>query len=956
MDKTAKIDGPEDPSKAGQAVGLNLVDLSKELNRAEHNFHKSRDTQGVLGSSYDWMKNNLGGSYETGSWFARRWSNVLNYDMGSEAIQKNIDRTKQLVAAGQTDKIVKATEIADGRISLKTTNTAREYNNDQRLGVNFLADTATFAAVALARGKGVIDLAVRGAVVKSGLKAVDGSYSKPLDDAATGAFIGVMTPFAGALGKTTGMIAETAPAALQSRAVSAVRFGTEGAVLGHTQQISSLFEQKRVDGERAGQAFWKANLDSVANPTGAALGFVGGGLGGFLFGRARISQSVVPEVPSPPNLPTGPRSPLAPASNSAEGLQIPRALNSPSGPIEPISGPHPKGSGKFAGSVVRAGADLSSPPSSARSPLSELGAVPAESAAMTGARAAGVNGNAAIGKAAGEIRISIPGSNLPSIPRIIDELRGPRSWAIEERVPIKPLSKSVYPEYSVPDFRRFESALRSEKATVMDFEPFGAIRSVADGDKKLQSMNLKWQTKGSLREGNLSTNKVVFSDGTELVGEKLFLPHMSKSSTVREILPTERPDLKFIKMVEIDDSFRLTKIDENTTLFHNLSTNVANVYRRDHSRSLAWDVKEGTNPKSVLETIFNGNRAGFKKTMGDFDPALLQKTAEGRPLRPYLEQESMVKDVPAPSSPPHGKLKMLPYDEFQFKRNFYEENAKHYPAPRWSPDCNELSVKNASGQITNFFIPTANFIETADTTTLYSILGNNRRALRELTQTPALTKGSVEKGIVSEAIFDEKAIRLSFSGQFETSLAKDKGMYFARTGDMFASLEDLEKAVKTAITYAKSKDGTILVVDSTKHAQENAQLKLMLPGYTSGAQKRLGGITEEVYEDLQSYVAGKHLVIVKPESLKANITGSGDREFRQLFIDEFATQEVLARAFAAGKKLELTETSSLFKKQVEANLILAEKTAKEVAQRKSEQRRSVAPELKSLPIPGSGRN
>ncbi|MBA4027142.1 MAG: hypothetical protein C0473_02770 [Cyanobacteria bacterium DS3.002] len=345
MDKTSRTDAPEDPSKIGQSAPLNLVDLSKDLNRAEHNFHKSRDTQGVLGSSYDWMKNNLGGSYETGSWLARRWSNVLNYDMGSEAIQKNIDRTKQLVASGDLDKVARASEIADGRINLKATNTAKEYNNDQRLGVNLLADTATFAAVALTRGKGgrdVVDLMVRGAVVKSGLKAVDGSYSKPLDDAATGAFIGVMTPIAGALGKGTGMVAETAPvirtlnATFQPRTVSAVRFGTEGAVLGYMQQTSSSFEQKRVDGERAGEAFWRATLDSVANPTGAALGFVGGGLGGFLLGKTRIAKIEVPETPNPPG---GPHSPLAPASNSAEvGLQIPRSPNGPLEPIRPSSG------------------------------------------------------------------------------------------------------------------------------------------------------------------------------------------------------------------------------------------------------------------------------------------------------------------------------------------------------------------------------------------------------------------------------------------------------------------------------------------------------------------------------------------------------------------------------------------------------------------------------------------
>lgn len=342
MDKSSKIDAPDDSSKVGQAVGLNLVDLSQELNRAEHNFHKSRDTQGVLGSSYDWMKNNLGGSYETGSWLARRWSNVLNYDMGSEAIQKNIDRTKQVVASGDPDKIARASEIAEGRISLKATITAKEYNNDQRLGVNLLADTATIAAVALTRRRDILDLAVRGAVVKSGLKAVDGSYSKPLDDAATGAFIGVMTPIAGALGKGTGLIAETAPAirafntTFQPRTVSAVRFGTEGAVLGYTQQTSSSFEQKRVDGERAGEAFWRATLDSVANPTGAALGFAGGALGGFLLRRSRIAKIEVPETPIPPG---GPRSPLAPTSNSAEvGLQIPRSPNGPLEPIRPTSG------------------------------------------------------------------------------------------------------------------------------------------------------------------------------------------------------------------------------------------------------------------------------------------------------------------------------------------------------------------------------------------------------------------------------------------------------------------------------------------------------------------------------------------------------------------------------------------------------------------------------------------
>lgn len=1009
MDKSSKTDAPKDSSKAGQAVGLNLVDLSQELNRTEHNFHKSRDTQGVLGSSYDWMKNNLGGSYETGSWIGRRWSNVLNYDMGSEAIQKNIDRTKQLVASGDTDKIARASEIADGRINLKATNTAKEYNNDQRLAVNLLADTATFAAVTLTRGKGgrdILELAVRGAVVKSGLKAVDGSYSKPLDDAATGAFIGVMTPLAGALGRGTGMVAETAPAiralstTTQSRAVSAVRFGTEGAALGHTQQISSLFEQKRLDGERAGQAFWKANLDSIANPTGAALGFAGGALGGFLFGK--IAKSEVPNKPRPP-------------FEQEVALEIPKSPGgTPVGPFEPSPGRHPKGpidgGGSAAVGAGKAVSDLpskdmvavtgengkviarnglvptdvvptgrkvgaalsiqekSSPAFESRSPLSPAGnsiesgsisqslkieSKPPETI-VAGDTASGVNVRT---KVTDEVASNaVDGQTMRSI---LAQLRGPLPSAIEQRVSIKALWNSVYPEYSVPNYQKFYSALRSQEAEVIDFGPFGTIRSVADGDKKLQSMNLKWHTKESLTGENLQTDKVVFGDGTELVKEKVFLPHMSKSSVVREILPTERPDLKFIKMVEIDDSFRLTKIDENTTLFHNLSTNVANVYRRDHIKSLVWAVKEGTNPKSVREITLSGltgKEIIFTRLKGDFDPALLQKTAEGRPLLPYLEKEGIVKDVaPSPSSS-HGKLKMLPHDEFELQKKFYEENASRFPITRWSSDCNELVMKDASGQTRNFFIPTANFIETADTAALYSILGNNRRALRELTQTPTLTKGSIERGVVSEPIFDEKAIRLSFSGQYETSLAKDKSMYFARTGYMSSSLADLEKAVKTAINYAKSKDGTVLVVDSTKRAQGTEQIKQMLPGYTSGAEKRLGGISEEVYEDLQEYVAGKHLAIVKPEALKANITRSHDREFRQLFIDEFAAHEVLARAFAAGKKMELTETSSSFIKQVEANRVLADKAYKEERYRESGQRRSLAPRLKSLPIPGSGRN
>jgi hypothetical protein len=310
-----KLKPPSEASQEQTPFDRLRADLSATRNTFEGDVAK----QGVIGKTYDWLKGHAGASASSKSLFEREWSGVLNYDDSSTAIRKNLADTEQKL--DRFSENPSATSLvqnlqdeiqtrSDGTVGLKADSLATRYDRSQSAGVNGIADAAVLAlSCTKARAvSSILRAGLTGASVKIGLKALDGTYSTPLDDALSGGLIGVAL-HASRMGRTAsdafvtrmrnnGSISDLerlTGLAVGPRPISMFKSGMEFAPVGALSAISSSYISLRTDGLNRPKAFGHALEDA---PNGAAQGFVLGALTGLI----RVVRPEGSDSSAPPSL------------------------------------------------------------------------------------------------------------------------------------------------------------------------------------------------------------------------------------------------------------------------------------------------------------------------------------------------------------------------------------------------------------------------------------------------------------------------------------------------------------------------------------------------------------------------------------------------------------------------------------------------------------------------------
>jgi hypothetical protein len=283
-------------SKGGKLSRAETKALTNQIDAAEKMLNESKASQGLVGKIYDGMKANLGGSARATNWPEKLWAAVLDEDLSSSRIRENLRDARSAIASGEIEA-VKHLRVngPDGKSTFAAVNAAKSYDKSQEQGVNFIADTAVLSAAIAGRGKGLnqyLNIAARGAVIKTAIKAIDGSYSHPGDDLASGAILALSVPFANKLGHGSSLAN-----VFSGRSLRTVSHAIEGAVIGHTQQTVSVYENARGQGFEPGKAVIDALSSSSKNPYGLLIGAATGGLGGyFTFGRKAHSPSCATQL------------------------------------------------------------------------------------------------------------------------------------------------------------------------------------------------------------------------------------------------------------------------------------------------------------------------------------------------------------------------------------------------------------------------------------------------------------------------------------------------------------------------------------------------------------------------------------------------------------------------------------------------------------------------------------
>jgi hypothetical protein len=325
--------------------------LQAELSNTRDTFEKDVAKQGLIGETFDWMKGHLGASASNDAGLVKRgWSNILNYDNSSIAIRGNLANTEYKLQPFSDDpsaeNLAKSLkdEIqvgADGQTSLKIRSAADTYDRSQREGVNEIASAAVVGLSLARAGKAAsfVKEAIIGAGAKTTLKAVDGAYSTPIDDALTGGVLGLSGYATRLGGKASDNLVQrleedgfshrygainalvTSP-----RGLSAFRSGMEFAPVGALTAASSSYTDSRFDGNGR---FGAIAAGIEATPRGAVEGFAVGAL----FGALRFRTPEVPESAPPPS-PVDPKPPSGGGGSdkSSLGAPGPKVSNGPKPP------------------------------------------------------------------------------------------------------------------------------------------------------------------------------------------------------------------------------------------------------------------------------------------------------------------------------------------------------------------------------------------------------------------------------------------------------------------------------------------------------------------------------------------------------------------------------------------------------------------------------------------------
>jgi len=311
----------EAPTLAGQDREL-ASRLQAELLDTRTTLESDVAKQGFIGKTYDWLKGHAGTSADSTGWFKHGWSEVLNYDDSSAAIEKKIDDTAQKVVRYSENPSAPSlmqnlqSEVqnrSDGTVGLKAESMVTRYDRSQSAGVNGIADAAILA-LSFTKARAVSSLlhaGLAGATTKMLLKAVDGGYSTPLDDALSGGLVGASLN-ASLVGRTAGdvLVAKMENngliSSLERRTglstgtpISMFKSGMQFAPVGALTAVSSSYTSFRADGENRSFALAHAFDDA---PKGAAQGFALGALADLI--------RVVPTGRSDSPLPPSPEAPL----------------------------------------------------------------------------------------------------------------------------------------------------------------------------------------------------------------------------------------------------------------------------------------------------------------------------------------------------------------------------------------------------------------------------------------------------------------------------------------------------------------------------------------------------------------------------------------------------------------------------------------------------------------------
>jgi hypothetical protein len=271
----------------GSPLNLDILSVYKTVSAAERDFKNSRDSQGIIGQSVDWVKNHLGASARSENTVSRLWSHVVNSDNGSVNVQNLCDQFKaelqvtpgKQATSGSSESFlahISPKRAADIALEVKTQVNA--YKSSQNESVDAMASLAVLGAAVMTRGKlSPAGYMVEGAAVKSAVKLVDGTYSNLADDAATGALLGASLPAARFLGRGVGSLSWTMGGRLAGLTAGQA---TEGAVLGYAQDVSMRYNNNRENGLESKSALAQSFVNPIESKA-AVAGFFLGGLSGL---------------------------------------------------------------------------------------------------------------------------------------------------------------------------------------------------------------------------------------------------------------------------------------------------------------------------------------------------------------------------------------------------------------------------------------------------------------------------------------------------------------------------------------------------------------------------------------------------------------------------------------------------------------------------------------------------
>lgn len=167
------IDHDKAASARSEEPGLDLLSISRPVSKndidksdlansdlatSEKNFKVSLGQQDLVGKLYDGLKNNFGGSSKSDSWLERKWSAVLDSDLGSEAVARQLAAPKPLFSSD-----------GKGNLVLSASQAAKDFDRSQENGKYVIGGAAiALSATVLLRGRVGLGRLSEGAVeVKS---------------------------------------------------------------------------------------------------------------------------------------------------------------------------------------------------------------------------------------------------------------------------------------------------------------------------------------------------------------------------------------------------------------------------------------------------------------------------------------------------------------------------------------------------------------------------------------------------------------------------------------------------------------------------------------------------------------------------------------------------------------------------------------------------------------------